>query len=50
MTDSRVAVAVEAVDERRAQAVAILEQLLRAMDVPAPLDTKDCPTGASASR
>ena len=34
VTDSRVAVAVEAADERRAQAVAILEQLLRAMDVP----------------
>ena len=46
MTDSRVAVAVEAVDERRAQAVAILEQLLRAMDVPATLDTKDLPDGS----
>lgn len=46
MTDSRVVVAVDAVDERRAQAVAILEQLLRAMDVPATLETKDLPDGS----
>ena len=46
MTDSRVAVAVEAVDDRRAQAVAVLEQLLRAMDVPATLETKDLPDGS----
>lgn len=46
MTDSQVAVAVEAVDERRAQAVAVLEQLLRGMDVPATLDAKDLPDGS----
>ncbi len=46
MTDSLVAVAVEAVDERRAQAVAVLEQLLRTMDVPATLDTRDLPDGS----
>ena len=45
MTDSQVAVAVAAVDERRAQAVAALEQLLRAMDIPATLETKDMPDG-----
>jgi predicted RNA-binding protein Jag len=37
--------AMEAVDDRRAQAVAVLEQLLRAMDVPATLETKDLPDG-----
>ena len=46
MTDSQVAVAVGAVDERRAQAVAVLEQLLRTMDVPATLDTKELPDGS----
>jgi predicted RNA-binding protein Jag len=46
VTDSRVAVAVEAVDDRRAQAVAVLEQLLRGMDVPATLDTKELPDGS----
>ena len=46
MTDSRVAVAVETADDRRAQAVAFLEQLLRAMDVPATLETKDLPDGS----
>ncbi|HZX40675.1 MAG TPA: hypothetical protein VFE93_02475, partial [Myxococcaceae bacterium] len=45
MTDSRVAVAVRAVDDRREQAVALLEQLLRSMDVPATLDTRDLPDG-----
>ena len=46
MTDSQVAVAVQAGDERRAQAVAVLEQLLRAMDVQATLETKDLPDGS----
>ena len=46
MTDSQVAVVVEAVDERRAQAVAVLEQLLRTMDVPATLEAKDLPDGS----
>ncbi len=45
MTDSRVAVAVRAVDDRREQAVALLEQLLRSMDVPATLDIRDLPDG-----
>jgi predicted RNA-binding protein Jag len=46
VTDSQVAVAVQAVDERRAQAVSVLEQLLRAMDVPATLETRDLPDGS----
>jgi Tfp pilus assembly protein PilN len=46
VTDSQVAVVVEAVDERRAQAVAVLEQLLRTMDVPATLEAKDLPDGS----
>jgi predicted RNA-binding protein Jag len=46
VTDSQVAVAVAAVDERRAQAVAVLEQLLRDMSVPATLETKDLPDGS----
>jgi predicted RNA-binding protein Jag len=46
VTDSQVAVAVQAVDERRAQAVSALEQLLRAMDVPATLETRDLPDGS----
>ena len=46
MTDSQVVVAVESVDDRRAQAVAVLEQLLRGMDVPAALDAKDLPDGS----
>jgi len=46
VTDSRVAAAVESVDERRAQAVAVLEQLLRAMDVPATLETKELSDGS----
>lgn len=46
MTDSRVTVAVQTVDERRAQAVAVLEQLLRSMDVPATLDARELPDGS----
>ena len=46
MTDSQVAVAIQSVDERRAQAVSVLEQLLRAMDVPATLETRDLPDGS----
>lgn len=46
MTDSQVAVAVGAVDERRAQVVSVLEQLLRAMDLPATLEAKDLPDGS----
>jgi predicted RNA-binding protein Jag len=46
VTDSQVAVAVGAVDERRAQAVELLEQLLRTMDVTASLDVKDLPDGS----
>ncbi len=46
MTDSQVAVAVGAVDERRAQAVELLEQLLRTMDVAASLDVKDLADGS----
>ncbi|HET9156718.1 MAG TPA: hypothetical protein VFN91_08635 [Myxococcaceae bacterium] len=46
MTDSQLTVAVDAVDERRTQAVAVLEQLLRAMDVQATLETKDLPDGS----
>jgi predicted RNA-binding protein Jag len=46
VTDSQVAVAVGAVDERRAQAVSVLEQLLRAMDLPATLEAKDLPDGS----
>jgi len=45
VTDSQVAVAVQAADDRRTQAVALLEELLRAMDVPATLDAKDLPDG-----
>jgi len=41
-----VAIAVEALDDRRAQAAAVLEQLLRAMDVPATLEAKDLPDGS----
>ena len=46
MTDSQLAVAVQPVDERRTQAVAVLEQLLRTMDVPATLEAKDLPDGS----
>ena len=46
MTDSQVAVAVSAVDDRRTQALAVLEQLLRAMEVPATLEAKDLPDGS----
>ncbi len=46
MKDSQVAVAVSAVDDRRAQVVAVVEQLLRSMDVPATLDTRDLPDGS----
>jgi predicted RNA-binding protein Jag len=45
VTDSRETVAVQPVDERRTQAVAVLEQLLRGMDLPATLDTRDLPDG-----
>jgi predicted RNA-binding protein Jag len=40
-----VAVAVQAGDDRRTQAVTLLEELLRAMDVPATLEAKDLPDG-----
>ncbi len=46
MTDSQVAVAVDAEDERRTQAVAVLEQLLRTMDLPATVEAKDLPDGS----
>jgi len=46
VTDSQVAVAVGAVDDRRAQAVSMLEQLLRAMEIPATLEAKDLPDGS----
>lgn len=46
MTDSQVAVAVVGVDERRTQAVAVLEQLLRTMDLPATVEAKDLPDGS----
>ncbi|MGZ6133502.1 MAG: hypothetical protein ACXWK9_03540, partial [Myxococcaceae bacterium] len=46
MTDSQVMVAVGAVDDRRAQAVSMLEQLLRAMEIPATIDAKDLPDGS----
>ncbi len=46
MTDSQVAVAVGAVDDRRAQAVSMLEQLLRTMEIPATLEAKDLPDGS----
>ena len=46
MTDSQVAVALSAVDDRRTQALAVLEQLLRAMEVPATLEAKDLPDGS----
>lgn len=46
MTDSRVAVAVESADERRTQAVTVLEQLLRTMDLPATVEAKDLPDGS----
>ncbi|HEY1906830.1 MAG TPA: hypothetical protein VGG91_12355 [Myxococcaceae bacterium] len=46
MTDSQVAVAVQSADERRTQAVSLLEQLLRAMDVPATLETRELPDGS----
>jgi len=45
VTDSQVAVAVGAVDDRRAQAVTLLEQLLRTMEVPATLEAKELPDG-----
>jgi predicted RNA-binding protein Jag len=46
VTDSQLAVAVVGVDERRTQAITVLEQLLRALDVPATLETKDLPDGS----
>jgi predicted RNA-binding protein Jag len=46
VTDSQVAVAVQPVDERRTQAVEVLEQLLRTMDLPATLEAKDLPDGS----
>ncbi|HET9035513.1 MAG TPA: hypothetical protein VFN45_04885 [Myxococcaceae bacterium] len=46
MTNSQVAVAVEPVDERRTQAVTVLEQLLRTMDLPATVEAKDLPDGS----
>lgn len=46
MTDSQVAAAVGAVDARRAQAVELLEQLLRTMEIAASLDVKDLPDGS----
>ncbi|MGZ6077797.1 MAG: hypothetical protein ACXWK6_08320 [Myxococcaceae bacterium] len=46
MTDSQVMVAVGAVDDRRAQAVSMLEQLLRTMAIPATLEAKDLPDGS----
>jgi len=46
VTDSQVAVAVGAVDDRQAQAMAVLEQLLRTMDVPATLDARELPDGS----
>jgi len=46
VTDSQVASAVQAVDdERRAQALSVLEQLLRSMDLPATCETRDLPDG-----
>jgi predicted RNA-binding protein Jag len=45
VTNSQVAVAVEPVDERRTQAVTVLEQLLRTMDLPATVEAKDLPDG-----
>jgi len=41
-----VAVAVQAAEDRRTQAVSLLEELLRAMDVPATLDARDLPDGS----
>ena len=46
MTDSQVTATVQALDERRTQAVAVLEQLLRSMDLPATLDTRELPDGS----
>src|SRR5678815_5690542 len=46
VTDSQVVVAVDAEDERRTQAVAVLEQLLLTMDVPATLEAKALPDGS----
>jgi predicted RNA-binding protein Jag len=46
VTNSQVAVAVEPVDERRTQAVTVLEQLLRTMDLPATVEAKDLPDGS----
>jgi predicted RNA-binding protein Jag len=46
VTDSQLAVAVVGPDERRTQAITVLEQLLRALDVPATLETKDLPDGS----
>jgi len=46
VTDSQVAVAVDAVDDRRARALEVLGQLLRTMDLPATLDARDLPDGS----
>lgn len=46
MSDSQVAVAMRPDDERRERAVAVLEQLLRSMEVPATVEAKDLADGS----
>jgi predicted RNA-binding protein Jag len=46
VTDSRVALAADVVDDRRTRALEMLGQLLRTMDVPATLDARDLPDGS----
>ena len=45
MTDSQVALAIRSDEERRERAVAVLEQMLRSMEVPATVEAKDLADG-----
>lgn len=45
MTDSQVALAIRPDDDRRERAVAVLEQMLRSMEVPATVEAKDLADG-----
>jgi predicted RNA-binding protein Jag len=45
VSDSQVALAIRPDDERRERAVALLEQMLRSMEVPATVSAKDLPDG-----
>jgi len=45
VTDSQVALAIRSDEERRERAVAVLEQMLRSMEVPATVEAKDLADG-----